>query len=77
MLLEAMLSEAAEADAAGSEVQPAATRSIASDSVAFPPAVPVRADSVDLPPSRAGDVQPATNYEQALSDLLSQVVTAG
>jgi quinol monooxygenase YgiN len=54
--------------AAGCTSDPAASASAASDSIA--------SDSVDLPPSRAGDVQPATNYEQALSDLLSQVVTA-
>lgn len=32
-------------------------------------------DTADLPPSRAGRVQPASDYEEALSALLAQVVT--
>lgn len=45
------------------------------------PATPASAESAspptaDLPPSRAGDVKPAADYERALSDLLAKVVTA-
>ena len=68
--------------AVGCTSDPAASASAASDSVApessvtsGDPDASGRTGDADRPPSRAGDVQPAANYEQALSDLLSQVVT--
>lgn len=62
-----------QADAAQSNTNAPPPETAASD--AWEPSAQEAPAAEDLPPSRAGDVQPAADYEAALSDLLGQIVT--